>query len=297
LLSFKNVIPLWVYPLAYFKIVVALLRFFSSPKITLNRTKPKVQLGSSGHQEYIASLHNKHEGERCFIIANGPSLSKTDIKKLRDEVTIGCNGIYKQFDNWGFHTTYYMTADLNQAKIRSKELVAFKGPIKFAALHTASVLPLLNDFKYFYKAKHHESQYAYRPPVYPQFSSDFASIVYHGYTIAYSMLQFAFHLGFEEVVIVGLDHDYGSLVEHFPPGKLKINEENIDIVRKCHFDQSYYKVGDEIGVPYDKQQTQAYELAAKKFREHGRILLNASAETKLECIEKIDLDEYLASKE
>ena len=255
-----------------------------------------VRVGSKGHQEFIASLHNKHAGERCFVIANGPSLSQTDIKKLRSEVTIGCNGIYKQFEKWGFHTTYYMTADLNQAKIRSKELAAFRGPVKFAALHTASVLPLINDFKYFYKSKHHETQYAYRAPIYPQFSTDFASIVYHGYTIAYSMLQFAFHLGFDEVVIVGLDHDYGPLVEHFPPGKLKISEDNIDIVRRCHFDKSYYKIGDEIGVPYAQQQTLAYELAAKQFRNNGRILLNASAQTKLESIDRITLDEYLNSK-
>lgn len=296
MLSFKNVISAWSYPFAYLKVLLALLKFFSRPKVTFHRAKPKIRFGSAGHQEYIASLHNKHAGERCFVIANGPSLSNTDVRALRDEVTIGCNGIYKQFQTWGFHTTYYMTADLNQAKIRSKELAAIKGPIKLAALHTASVLPLINGFKYFYKSKHHENQYAYREPIYPQFSEDFASIVYHGYTIAYSMIQFAFHLGFNEVIIVGLDHDYGPLVKHFPPGKLKITEENIDLVRRCHFDKSYYKIGDEIGVPYAMQQTLAYELAAKKFHEHGRILLNASAETKLECIEKIDLDEYLVSR-
>ena len=296
MLSFRNIIPFWLYPIAYLKVLFALIKFMSHPSLVINKSRPFLRASSAGDQEFIASIHNKHLGERCFILANGPSLADVDIKKFKNEITIGCNGIYKHFDNWGFHTTYYMTADLNQAKIRAKEVAALKGPIKFAALHTASVLPFRNGFKYFYKAKHHDSQYAYTQPTYPQFSTDFASIVYHGYTIAYSMMQLAFHLGFDEVVIVGLDHNYGSLVEHFPPGKLRITEDNIELVRECHFDKSYYKIGDEIGVPYVKLQTLAYELAYQKFVESGRILLNASSRTKLKCIPKISLERYLHGK-
>lgn len=296
MLSFKNVIPIYKYPIAYFKILIAIFKFFSRPQLEISKRRPYLTFSSTGDQEYLASLYNKHFGERCFIIANGPSLNDVDLSFLKDEISIGCNGIYNKFEELGFTTTYYLTADLIQANIRAKDLSKIKGPVKLTALHTASVLPFRNGFRYFYKAKHHSTQYAYDEPVYPQFSEDFAAIVHHGYTIAYSMLQFAFHLGFKEVIIIGLDHDYGPLVEHFPPGKLKVTEDNIDMVKKCHFDSSYYKIGDEIGVPFAHKQTKAYELAYQKFVESGRILLNASPRTKLKCIPNISLERYLQGK-
>lgn len=292
MLSFKNVISVYLYPLALLRLLFAVIQFFSTPRLKIVKTYPFLKVYSSGDQERIASLRNIHEKKRCFIIANGPSLAEMDLSFLKDEITIGCNGIYKKFQEWGFHTTYYMTADVNQAAIRSKELARLKGPIKLTALHTSTVLPIKNGFTYFYKAKHHAEQYAYEPPIYPQFSEDFASIVYHGYTIAYSMLQLAYHLGCNEVVVIGLDHDYGELPVHFPPGKLTITDKNIDAVRKCHFDKDYYKVGDEIGVPFSEKQELAYALASKKFSDSNRTLVNASVRTKLTAIERSNWARY-----
>ena len=40
---------------------------------------------------------------RCFVIGNGPSLNKLDMTKLKDEVTIGSNGLYLNYEKMGFH--------------------------------------------------------------------------------------------------------------------------------------------------------------------------------------------------
>ena len=40
-------------------------------------------------------LKNKHKGERCFIVCNGPSLTKKDLAKLDGEVTFGTNLIFE----------------------------------------------------------------------------------------------------------------------------------------------------------------------------------------------------------
>jgi hypothetical protein len=34
-----------------------------------------------------------HKGERCFVVANGPSLKKTNLDLLRGELTFGLNRI------------------------------------------------------------------------------------------------------------------------------------------------------------------------------------------------------------
>ena len=59
------------------------------------------------------------------------------------------------------------------------------------------------------------------------------------------MLQFAYHLGFSKIFIVGLDHNYGKLPKLFKPGKIDVTPENLHLVQQCHFKKDYYKIGDK----------------------------------------------------
>jgi hypothetical protein len=43
-------------------------------------------------------LKDRHRGRRCFVIGNGPSLGKQDLKRLAGEITIGANSFYKHPD-------------------------------------------------------------------------------------------------------------------------------------------------------------------------------------------------------
>ncbi len=47
----------------------------------------------------IRQPRNKHEGKRCFIIGNGPSLQKTDLSLLLREITFGLNRIIYYLTN------------------------------------------------------------------------------------------------------------------------------------------------------------------------------------------------------
>ncbi len=42
-----------------------------------------------------AELKNRHQGNRCFVLGNGPSLAKTDLAPLANEYTIGANSFYR----------------------------------------------------------------------------------------------------------------------------------------------------------------------------------------------------------
>ena len=39
-------------------------------------------------QRALAGYQDKHQGQRCFIIGNGPSLRQTDLSRLRGEFTL-----------------------------------------------------------------------------------------------------------------------------------------------------------------------------------------------------------------
>ena len=45
----------------------------------------------------LAELKDKYQGQRAFIIGNGPSLKITDLSKLKEEFTFGLNRIYLMF--------------------------------------------------------------------------------------------------------------------------------------------------------------------------------------------------------
>lgn len=51
---------------------------------------------------------NKHRGQRCFVIASGPSVRRMDLSVLKDEITICVNESYKALD---FDPTYICIGD------------------------------------------------------------------------------------------------------------------------------------------------------------------------------------------
>jgi len=59
-------------------------------------------------------VKGSHDGQRCFIIASGPSLETTDLEWLKNEITIGVNGIPKYLNNrYGWAPTYNVITDAN----------------------------------------------------------------------------------------------------------------------------------------------------------------------------------------
>ena len=268
----------------YLRILKARMKFFDY--LSFDKKSLKI-ITRKGYQKRLREMRNKHAGKRCFIIGNGPSLKDMDISKLKNEFTIGANGLYKNFKEWGFHTNYLLFEDIEQTEIRGNDIHKIKGPIKMAALYNAYA------FKADKKTYFFNSRYADRyfwDNLFPKFSNDFGDIVYLGSTITYIAMQLAFHLGFNEVYIIGVDHDYGELPKRFPPGKIKITEENIHLVKGLHANDNYYKVGDLIGVPYVELQDKAYARAREFYDKHGVVIKNAGIGGKLEAFERCDFN-------
>lgn len=52
-------------------------------------------------------LRDRHRGERCVIVANGPSLNRMALGFLRRESVIGMNKIFLGLPTFGFYPRYY----------------------------------------------------------------------------------------------------------------------------------------------------------------------------------------------
>ena len=74
------------------------LRWFTPASI-------KVRLASN------ATLKNKHHGERCFILGNGPSLAQETISLLAGETLLTCNQGHQFMQMHGLTTRYHFFVD------------------------------------------------------------------------------------------------------------------------------------------------------------------------------------------
>ena len=288
MIAWKSNLPIIRQSVYYWRLISTQLLYFDHYALKRTRfiiPKPKRVMG---YQSQLAKLYNKHKDKRCFIIANGPSLANMDVEFLKNEITIGCNGLYKNFEKWGFHTNYLVFEDIEQFEIRAPELKNVQGPIKMAAIYNSYALSDRSEWIFFNSPRCMTNELFYwdEMELYPQFSSDFSSIVHLGGSVTYIMLQLAYFLGCNEVYLLGLDHNYGKLPELFPPGKIEITEENYHLVQECHFDKNYYKIGNVIGVPWIKKQEQAYEKALEVFNKAGRKIINLSEGSMLNVFAK-----------
>ena len=58
----------------------------------------KKGISPSKKYEYIKSMKNTHVGERCFVVATGPSLTFEDLNALKDEFCFGMNSCVLALD-------------------------------------------------------------------------------------------------------------------------------------------------------------------------------------------------------
>lgn len=60
---------------------------------------------------YLKQYYNKHKGERCFIVATGPSLTYADLELIKDEISFGVNSTIKILGKTNWCPTYYGIQD------------------------------------------------------------------------------------------------------------------------------------------------------------------------------------------
>ena len=265
-------------------------------KIGLSKTKLLTKRFVTGDRHFINSLHNKFKGRRCFVIGNGPSLSKMNLDLLVNEVTIGSNGIYKLFDKYKFRPNYLLFQDSRTILGKAKEINELKGIPKLVSLNSSHLVKK-DKYTYFFNLANHlgwENIKSSSPKELkgnlPIFSNNFAEFASNMGNVSHTAIQLAFFLGCNPVYLIGCDHSMADLIGEFEPGHVKITKENLPIFEKYHFTQNYYKFGDEIGVPFIELENQAYKSCNEFFKSSGRQLLNAGLDSRVPFITKIDFD-------
>lgn len=232
------------------------------------------------NEKKLQSFRDKHKGERCFIIGNGPSLNKLDLSLLKNEITFGVNGIYLNKEKMGFLPTYYVIEDYLIAEDRSTEINELKVRGKF--IPTYLDYALKNDAT----TVNFNAHLNYTDKVFePLFSDDFSRKVGVGGSVTFMCLQLAYYMGFDEVYMVGFDHNYAKL--EGSNSSIIVTEDN----DQNHFASNYYTKGERWHDPNVDRMEKGFVTARNFFAKNNRTVLNATYQGHLEVFERKEYTE------
>lgn len=234
----------------------------------------------------LEPFRNRYRGKRAFIIGNGPSLKDLDLTLLKDEFTFGVNSIFYHFDEMGFKPTFYVVEDKLVAEDRAPEINQLSGMVKIYGEYLKYCLADRDDVIW---ANVHFDYSDYRG--FPHFSQDAAEGLWVGGTVSYLCMQLAYFMGFEEVYLVGFDHNYVI------PKDAKIEGTVITSTSDDpnHFHPHYFGAGLRWHDPRLDRMEQAYRRALQAYEASGRQIANATAGGKLEVFPRCDYRALFAS--
>lgn len=240
----------------------------------------------------LGDFRDRHRGERCVIIGNGPSLNRLDLPAIAGETTFAVNSIYLATDTMGFAPTYYMVEDNLVMQENAREILAYRAGHKFFPTHYAPYFDTVPDNVTFFEM---DDQFYKRGSAsygVPRFSGDFGLRGYCGQSVTILNLQLAFHMGFSEVVLIGMDFSYVIPDTAIREGTLITSTEE----DQNHFHPGYFGPGKTWKDPKLERVLASYQLAKRVFEADGRRIVNATAGGALELFSRVDYHEMFGGR-
>jgi hypothetical protein len=265
----------------------------------------------------LDAFEHRHQGERCFVVGNGPSLNQIDMTRLKGEITLGSNRCYLGYEAWGFPFTYWGVYDSFQIEEyhATYEAQVPAGTVKFFPVEYSSVLRVdegcpVNSI--------------WADPL-PRAFSDEPARVYRGFTVTYMLLQIAAIMGCDPIILVGTDHRYElsrrgysrllrsarrGLARHLRGGRAYAAVlaaqrawraggtvgapafwTTADASSPTHFTSAYTNGGRNRFLPPEPEEAERdFDCARRWADAHGRRILNATPNTALKSFPRVDFD-------
>jgi hypothetical protein len=224
------------------------------------------------NQERIKKYQDIHLGEHCFIIANGPSLLKTNLDLIKNSYSFGMNRIYLHFNETSFRPNYYVAVNELVLEQFSKDISQLDMP-KFLNWNQRSHFGFHDQNCVYVKSKLVVSDF---------FQNNLTKPLSFGGTVTFVALQIAYYMGFQKVVLIGLDHKYA---DKGTPNKTEKRVTDHDI---SHFHPYYFPRGIKWQLPDLLRSEIAYEIARNVYENAGREILDATVDGHCTVFEKVD---------
>lgn len=239
-----------------------------------------------------------HEGQRCFVVGNGPSLKSLDMTLLKNEITLGANKVYLGFKDWGFPFTYWGIVDDRQIELYPDEWETHipRETVKFFPFEYLRVLHFKNGCPI---NTYHSGNFAYphnfidpsqkKADLYAPYMFSFTPhIVYLGWTVTYMLLQIAAIMGCNPIYLIGVDHRFKITEEDRKRGYWQ-NEKG-----ENHFHPAY-SANKTFNLPNETKSESFFDHAAAACRKQGIEIYNATPGTALKSFPLVAYESLFSS--
>lgn len=227
----------------------------------------------------LSALRGIHNGKRCFIIGNGPSLNADDLTKIQNngDISFGFNRVFHIFPETSWRPTYYISQDEKILKGSIDDINEIPAKLKFFPIELCWYSGLSpKNATYF-----HICYSGVEPN--PAFSYDIAKCIENSNTVVYSAIQIAVYMGIREIYLIGIDH-------HFHISMNNKGEIIVDPNAKDYFSAQYNQDKEELDIPEVDKSTLTFLAAKRNADENGFKIYNATRGGKLEVFERVDFD-------
>ena len=232
------------------------------------------------YSQKLKTLKNSHIGKRCFVVANGPSLTAKDLDVLKNhkEYTFGMNRIFKIFSQTEWRPDCYVCEDINIFNECINEINDIESEVKFIPINHHFYDNIIIDGAYYFNPNYS------RENDYPNsFSTDISKQMDSVGTVTFTCMNIAAYMGFKEIYLIGVDHNY----------QVTIDEDGNTVVddnAKDYFCEDYDNDIKDLVIHDMGNNTRVYRKAKQACDELGIKIFNATRGGKLEVFPRIDFD-------
>mgnify|MGYP003681889364 CR=1 FL=1 len=222
------------------------------------------------NKEQLEMWRGRFEGQRCFVVGNGPSLKHTDLSKLKGEFTFGMNRIYLAFEQYNFMTSCLVSVNDLVLEQCHQEIRALDLP-KFVTWRARKYFDAAPDMLFL------DTDYTLPE----DFNGDAIGRLFEGFTVTYVCLQLAYFMGFTEAILIGVDHNFITK----GPANATVTSQGDD---PNHFASNYFGKGFRWQLPDLEGSERAYRMAKRAYAADGRRILDATVGGKLTVFPKVE---------
>jgi hypothetical protein len=166
-------------------------------------------------------LRNRHRGKRCFVLCNGPSVNRQDIRPLKDEVVISVSSGYLHPDYAKIAPAYHCVPQITYGMMTRTDVIAWfremHDRLGEATLFLSQTEEILvreenlfpgRDVRYVYLQGPFSE---YPPDAIPDLASNIPAVQ----SVPIMALLLGMYVGANQLYLLGTDHD------HFRSGEYK----------------------------------------------------------------------------
>lgn len=248
-------------------------------------------------------FRNIYEGQRCFILATGPSINKQDLRPLKNEICFAVSMFFLHKGVREIDPLYHVHAPNHAPHGFEVPQKAFDGFNEFYSDRTTiflghtpykySLFNFLEQNPQFKKDNIHYLNYYHSPALDESNYNnpdiwDITRALFSPRSVVYCAIQIAAYMGFRYIYLMGCDYNYllhvarGSSMHFYEDGK-------------GPDESKYWRSTEEFYLAYHRAWKQ-YRLMREYLEPKGCYIYNATAGGLLDVFPRVTLPEALAGK-